>query len=70
MPDLDFSWADDDPGSCGWCGEPYEHVRPGKSQPTCECHWLCRAHEPPVRMEYRTSGNPQGYVCPVCWDKD
>lgn len=28
---------DDDPGSCGYCGQPMELVRPGKSQPTCEC---------------------------------
>lgn len=28
---------DEDPGRCERCGEPFELVRPGKSQPTCEC---------------------------------
>lgn len=28
---------DEDPGHCLTCGKAYELVRPGKSQPTCEC---------------------------------
>ena len=24
-------------GWCSVCGKPFEHVRPGKSQPTCNC---------------------------------
>jgi hypothetical protein len=67
MTDLDLSWADEDPGTCHWCGVPHEWVRPGKTQPTCECHEYCRAHEPPVRLEYRTEGQIRGHVCPVCW---
>jgi len=26
-----------DPGYCPYCGEPWVWVRPGKSQPTCDC---------------------------------
>lgn len=27
----------EDPGECGSCNQPFELVRPGKSQPTCGC---------------------------------
>ena len=29
---------DEDPGHCPHCGEPYEIVWPGKSQPRCDCY--------------------------------
>lgn len=29
--------AEEDPGRCARCGEPFELIRPGKSQPTCRC---------------------------------
>lgn len=29
------------PGRCAECSEPYEWVRPGKSQPTCDCSYKC-----------------------------
>jgi hypothetical protein len=32
-----YAWANEDPGTCVKCGEPFELVRPGKSQPTCDC---------------------------------
>lgn len=35
--EFDWSWTDEDPGTCAKCGEPFELVRPGKSQPTCAC---------------------------------
>jgi hypothetical protein len=38
QPALNFDWTDKDPGKCARCGEPFEHVRPGKSQPTCHCY--------------------------------
>jgi hypothetical protein len=66
----DLSWADEDPGRCGRCGTPHEWVRPGKTQPTCECNNFCYAHEPAVRIEYRTTGRIQGYVCPSCFPLD
>jgi hypothetical protein len=31
------NWEDEDPGLCRRCGQPWELVRPGKSQPTCGC---------------------------------
>lgn len=37
FPDLDMDWANEDPGECARCGHPFEWVRPGKSQPTCDC---------------------------------
>jgi hypothetical protein len=60
-------WFDEDPGSCPWCDTKWEWVRPGKSQPLCDCNDFCRAHELPVRCEWRSQGNPQGFVCPACW---
>lgn len=30
-------WSGDDPGECPFCGDPWEIVRPGKSQATCDC---------------------------------
>ena len=33
----DADWMNEDPGICAHCGKPWELVRPGKSQPTCEC---------------------------------
>lgn len=75
-----MDWDDEDPGTCAYCGSPHEHVRPGKTQPTCECDMLCRQHEPPERMEYRDEkhltnvaskargeGMLLGYVCPKCF---
>jgi hypothetical protein len=29
--------SEEDPGHCVFCSEPFELVRPGKSQPTCNC---------------------------------
>jgi len=34
-PECSLDW--DDPGVCTECQAPFELVRPGKSQPTCEC---------------------------------
>jgi hypothetical protein len=64
---LDMDGEYEDPGTCAECGKAYELVRPGKSQPTCECHLMCHMHDRPVRVEYRTTGQVTGYVCPVCW---
>lgn len=27
----------EDPGACPYCGESFQIVRPGKSQPNCDC---------------------------------
>lgn len=68
MSETDWmSWADEDPGKCTKCGVAHEWVRPGKTQPTCDCHDYCYCHQGPVRLEYRTAGMIQGHVCPVCW---
>jgi hypothetical protein len=32
----DFGY-DECPGWCPLCGKPWQHVRPGKSQPVCRC---------------------------------
>ena len=34
---LTFDPLDEDPGECPICQKPWELVRPGKSQPTCDC---------------------------------
>jgi len=63
----DWDWANEDPGSCPHCGARFDPVRPGKSQPSCDCQDYCRLHEPPVRLDYRSAGKIQGWVCPACW---
>lgn len=66
---------------CARCGTPHECVRPGKTQPTCNCDDFCYMHDDPVRIEYRTEEHPSndvasraagygmhlGYVCPECF---
>jgi hypothetical protein len=32
-----YDWTQEDPGSCPTCGKKWQMVRPGKSQPNCEC---------------------------------
>ena len=73
----------DDPNDCGAtcarCGQSHEWVRPGKTQPTCECDVTCWLHDEPVRFEYRSEDHPAnvaakkigygmglGYHCPRC----
>lgn len=83
MPELDMDWADEDAGSCARCGTSHEHVRPGKTQPTCECDVHCWLHDDPVRLEYRGEDHPVnvasrkikwgmalGYHCPTCNAKE
>jgi hypothetical protein len=66
-------WFDEDPGYCPNCKKNWEWVRPGKSQPTCDCHNFCYAHNPPVKVEYRASDDPSritGEVCPKCFPRE
>ena len=56
--------------TCGKCGAFYELVRPGKFQPTCDCHRICPEHG--CLDVYRLApsghrgGGVFGYVCPLC----
>lgn len=76
-------FTDADPGvSCADCGLPHEWVRPGKTQPTCDCAFICREHKTP--LTYRGEDHPAnvtakaagvgmslGYHCDACeaeWD--
>ncbi len=62
---------DEDPGTCPDCGRPWEIVRPGKSQPTCDCNDYCPIHRqtkceyvmPPPHYE---GGGIWGWICPEC----
>ena len=64
-------WMDEDSGSCPLCGEKWELVRPGKSQPVCECQDYCSEHG--VKFEHRVppanhkGGGIFGEVCPICY---
>ena len=63
-------WMDEDPGTCTECGEPFELVRPGKSQPTCDC-WRKCDHCGQKRVEYHGEPDPRwpnvsGYFCSDC----
>ncbi len=57
---------DEDPGNCIHCGEPFELLRPGKGQPTCNCYNYCYEHGPPVKLEDWRGPKIFGLVCPVC----
>lgn len=72
------SWATDPYNNdaackCSECGEWYEFVRPGKHQPTCDCHMFCPLH-PGTMTEHRwpaaghKGGGIFGDVCPKCHD--
>ena len=66
-----MDWTEEDPGSCPYCNEPWELVRPGKSQPVCECQDYCPEHG--VKFQYRSSfgdagsGGIYGWLCPICY---
>jgi predicted nucleic acid-binding Zn ribbon protein len=53
---------------CDECGSPFEVVRPGKSQPTCDCQDACpncgtmRRHFAVGEIARLRSG----FLCPVC----
>ena len=57
-----------DPGTCSECNEPFEHVRPGKTQATCDCQDKCedcgmkRAHYAPGEIAAQRSG----FLCANC----
>jgi hypothetical protein len=34
---IEIDLRDEDPGTCTKCGQRFQLVRPGKSQPTCSC---------------------------------
>ncbi len=38
---------------CQTCGEPYQVVRPGKIQPSCDCEYLRRIHDEHDAMRAR-----------------
>lgn len=60
---------EEDPGSCLVCGKEYEVVRPGKSQPTCDCHMRCacgRMKNWYCDGEHPTDKKGSGYLCPAC----
>jgi len=62
-----------DPGSCPDCRKPWEWVRPGKSQPVCDCAETCRVHGP-HKIVYHEPGDPEpnlsGYYCVECFARE
>lgn len=82
IPTNDFFDGGPPDVTCSDCGERHEWLRPGKTQPTCDCHLKCRVHG--VEYEYRGEDHPanvaarkakigmiMGYHCPSCeadWD--
>jgi hypothetical protein len=70
------TWINDDDefwgpvGSCPDCGQRYERVRPGKTQPTCDCHETCPTHGR-NKIVYHPEGELpgrriSGYYCIDC----
>lgn len=71
--DTSALWPDDvsiwgDPGHCPECGQAFQIVRPGKSQPVCDCHENCPCggritYHPPEDSKYT---GISGYFCDRC----
>jgi len=71
MPDESESLGEGDPGKCNECGEPYQWVRPGKSQSMCDCWQRCPQHGAGA-IQYHDRGdvpNVSGYFCLRCHDE-
>lgn len=53
---------------CPNCERPHETIRPGKTQPTCDCDDYCE--ECGTKMGHYALGeiseNEAGWLCPVC----
>jgi hypothetical protein len=66
--ELKDRFFDHDPGSCPECKKKLEWVRPGKSQPTCDCQDKCptcgtmRRHFAFGELRERIAG----FLCPKC----
>ena len=68
MVELDFDWTKEDPGNCYICGDEWELVRPGKSQPTCDCQDKCPDCGT-MRQHFSVgeiAKNMGGFLCPAC----
>jgi hypothetical protein len=50
-----FIFEEGCPGHCPDCGKAWQWVRPGKSQPNCDCHYTC--HICHVEFEYFDDSN-------------
>ena len=53
---------------CPDCGRAHEYVRPGKTQPTCDCHERCPVHGPNMVVYHPPGeyGRTSGYFCAEC----
>jgi hypothetical protein len=64
-----IAFPEEEEASCSICGKEYEIVRPGKSQPTCNCHLRCPCGRMKSYYEvgtHPTEQNVGGYLCPSC----
>lgn len=61
-------WWDEGPGRCPECDASWKWVRPGKSQPTCDCQDKCGLCG--TMRGYFSVGeiakNVGGFLCPKC----
>lgn len=61
-------WFDEDKAYCPKCGVQHSPVRPGKTQPNCECDSICDCGG---RITYHHEPDPRwprvaGYFCDEC----
>ncbi len=59
-----------DPGRCPTCRSSHVWVRPGKSQPTCDCQETCPVHGPHKIVYHalaEVAPNLSGYFCADCF---
>lgn len=56
--------TDEDCGSCPACGVRWHIVRPGKTQPSCDCYCTCSVHK--TTYEFVTEPGHSYYGCTAC----
>lgn len=64
----DDYWFEEE-SRCARCGTPWVPVRPGKSQPNCDCELICDScGQKTIRyhLEGEYAPNISGYFCSVC----
>lgn len=54
---------------CPSCGVEHEYVRPGKTQPVCDCDETCPIHGRNMIVYHSAGEVPRlsGYFCKPCW---
>lgn len=66
---YEYDYIDEDPGTCPDCDEEAQMMRPGKSQPVCECHLKCDECGWKITYHYESGAKETGWWCDNCWNR-